>query len=183
MRGSKEDPTGGPANPTSVRPHHNHALQQSAPQFCNLNMIHDIQQLYEGGMTTPADAPNLPTSRLNDLPTAEEVQFSKSAIQQLDTSIQHLQYEISRLQSQVQCLQHRRAEFAWYIAPIRRVPAEILRQIILFCLDDGYGVTEMSHTCSQIRQLIIRMPSLWSKIHLSPGYRPNRYTTQVNPLL
>jgi hypothetical protein len=103
------------------------------------------------------------------LPTKEEVLLGKSVIKELDRDIDLLQFEISRLQNLLESLQGRRANYASYISPLRRLPTEILREIISICIDQGIDILTIAGLNARFRYAALGMATLWSKISLRPG--------------
>lgn len=67
---------------------------------------------------------------------------------------------------QLQNLQQKRANHASYIAPLRRVPMEILREIVKLCWEDGMDMTVLLNACSRIRQAVMGLSAVWTKICL-----------------
>ncbi|KAJ7590199.1 hypothetical protein C8J56DRAFT_1163821 [Mycena floridula] len=89
---------------------------------------------------------------------------------------------IARLLAELKCLEREHSalnrpifQFAAELSPIRRVPAEILTEIFLYCvdLDDGYNVLDieavpwsLSHACQAWRSVAISTPELWTSMRI-----------------
>ncbi|CAG8758929.1 14650_t:CDS:2, partial [Acaulospora colombiana] len=86
---------------------------------------------------TLANFPELPIPHPSRLPNVEETRTSKSIIKQLDEEIRVIQAKVTSLKTQLHSLRQKRANHASYIAPLRRVPIEILREIVKICWDSG----------------------------------------------
>jgi hypothetical protein len=116
-----------------------------------------------------ADLANLPCPHPREqFPTKEEVLLGKSVIKELDRDIDLLQVEISRLQNQLESLQGRRANYASYMSPLRRLPTEILREIVSICVDQGIDILTIAGLNARFRDVALGMATLWSKISLRP---------------
>jgi hypothetical protein len=98
------------------------------------------------------DWANLPYPHPRQLPTEDEIRHTKLVMEQLDRSIEDLQ--------------RKKANYASYVAPFRRLPTEILREIINICIDDGVDITVMAGICSRIRDVALGMTGIWSDIKL-----------------
>ncbi|CAG8742520.1 5924_t:CDS:2, partial [Acaulospora colombiana] len=86
----------------------------------------------------------------------------------LDLEIIDIENEISTLQNRLRLLQRRRANHASYISSLRRLPPEILVEIVYMCLYGGVNITTLTQICGNIRDAITGMSSLWSHIKLVP---------------
>jgi hypothetical protein len=58
-----------------------------------------------------------------------------------------------------------------YISPLRRLPREIINNLVHICLDEGVELTVMTQICGTIRDIVHGMPDIWSRIILGFGYR------------
>jgi hypothetical protein len=112
------------------------------------------------------DLINLSLPHLRQLPNREDIQHSKSIIDQLDRTIEDLEQNIKQLQTQIQEAQQKRAKYVSYISPLRRLPTEILSEIINICVGDGVDVTIMASICSRLREVILGMAGIWNNISL-----------------
>jgi hypothetical protein len=102
-------------------------------------------------------------------PTKEEVLRLKPLIERLNKDTYLLQVEVNRLQTQLESLQRKRANYASYISPLRRLPTEILREIISTCIDQGIDILTIAGLNARFRDAALGMATLWSKISLRPG--------------
>jgi hypothetical protein len=63
-----------------------------------------------------------------------------------------------------------------FIAPIRRLPFEILGELFLAYIDIGGSPWELTRICKSWRVSAINTPRLWSRIHVALQPLRNRYT-------
>ncbi|KIM77164.1 hypothetical protein PILCRDRAFT_77007, partial [Piloderma croceum F 1598] len=114
-------------------------------------------------------------------------QYSKT-IADIETDILKLDDEMSRLQmvmgqlaAERQSLERSLEEHRSIVAPIRRIPPDVLSEIFTFCADNSgsnynskcFDVTQapmqLSFVCNKWRRLAISMSQLWSSISLKGG--------------
>ncbi|KAG6805655.1 hypothetical protein H0H92_014555, partial [Tricholoma furcatifolium] len=71
---------------------------------------------------------------------------------------------IDELQTRRDTLEKTISHTVAYLSPIRWLPQEILRTIFMACFE-GYPCIAwvLAAVCSQWRELVLRMPRLWSK--------------------
>jgi hypothetical protein len=112
------------------------------------------------------DLANLPLPHPRQLPSGDDIRRSKSIIEQLDRNIEDLEQDIRQLQTRLQEVQHKRTNYASYISPLRRLPAEILSDIILKCLQNDMDITVMASISSRLREVALGMAGIWSNISL-----------------
>jgi hypothetical protein len=110
------------------------------------------------------ESSELPFPHPRQRASADEIRYSKNAIAKLDKDIEDLE-------AKLQDLRRKRANYESYIAPIRRMPAEILSEIIHFCLQNGIRLSVMTQICGYFRDVILGMTSIWSNILLVPRNR------------
>ncbi|RDB27466.1 hypothetical protein Hypma_004095 [Hypsizygus marmoreus] len=131
----------------------------------------------------------------NDEPPDLEVAEIRKIIAQRQSNLSKLEMRIAELQEMLQPLtaQHRREEnilahFCAVVAPVRRLPRDILIEIFLYTRNwrraEGFlGEREfmstpvgplptpsplvITHVCSQWRRVALSMPVLWATIHSS----------------
>jgi hypothetical protein len=94
---------------------------------------------------------------------AEEIRYSKRVIAQLETSIEDLEEKL-------QTLRRKKANYESYISPIRRMPVEILREIVHCCLQKGVRLNTLIQVCGYMRDAILGMTSIWSSILLHSSF-------------
>jgi hypothetical protein len=118
-----------------------------------------------------------PFPRLGNYPTQAEVLFHKNAIKSLEQDISNIEDEISKLHARLRCLQQKKANHASYISPLRRLPPEILSEIIYICLYNEVKLTTLTQICGAFRDVVVGMSNLWNEILLftTPRLRPNRF--------
>jgi hypothetical protein len=131
-------------------------------------------------MTNVANFEELPFPHPSRLPSVEDIRFHKATIKQLDGEIDVIRGKIDVLQAQLQILQQKRVNHASYIAPIRRLPNETLRDIVEICWEDGMDMAVLLQTCTRIRQVIIGLSKAWSKILISSVKMGREHTVKVN---
>lgn len=85
-------------------------------------------------------------------------QALQQTIAQAQAAIDDLRKERSTLED---CVAHTR----FYLAPVRTLPPEILRDIFLLCFEDDYTVAWVLAAVSKAwRFLALTMPQIWSKV-------------------
>jgi hypothetical protein len=123
------------------------------------------------------DLANLPFSHPRQLPSGDDIPQIKAIIEQLDRSIENLEQNIRQLQTRIEELQQTRANCVSYISPFRRLPTEILIEIISICIEDGADILTIARVCSRLQEVVSGMTGIWSNITLRPihsGYYPFR---------
>jgi hypothetical protein len=117
-------------------------------------------------MNTMFDLKNLPFPHPKQLPSRDDIRQAKTMIHQLDQDIQVLNQELSQLQRRLRGLEQKRTNYASYISPLRRLPTEILSEIISLCIQEGVDITVMAGICTRLREVALGMSGLWSTIQL-----------------
>jgi hypothetical protein len=112
------------------------------------------------------DVANLPFPHPRQLPTGDEIRHSKSIIEDLDRNIEDLEQDIRRLQTRLHEVQRKRANYASYISPLRRLPTEILGEIVSFCIHNSVDITVVASICGRLREVALGMSRIWSNISL-----------------
>jgi hypothetical protein len=126
--------------------------------------IYELNQLWSViKMTSSSDIP-FPHPRR--LPNEAEVQQCKAIITEMDKDINVLELQMEKLNERLQDLKRKRANHVSYLAPFRRLPAEILCKIGVLCLHNEDSITTITSIHSSIRDAMIGMPSLWRYIRL-----------------
>jgi hypothetical protein len=141
-----------------------------------------------GACSYPSLPPNtLDSNNAMDLTGHARLRYSKT-IADIETDISKLDDEMSRLQmvmdqlaAERQSLEKSLEEHRSIVAPIRRIPLEVLSEIFMFCADNSgsnsnskcFDVTQapiqLSFVCNKWRRLAISMSHLWSSISLKGG--------------
>jgi hypothetical protein len=122
-------------------------------------------------MSAITDWPNIPSRQP---PTEDDIRHSKSIIERLDR-------DIRQLQTQLQEVQQKRANHPSYISPLRRLPTEILNEILKICLEDGENVLKIAGICSRLRDVVLGMTGIWSNITLYQAHPDYTYGQQYWP--
>lgn len=121
--------------------------------------------------------------------SAHQTDMVHETISIAQSRISHIDSEITRLMDSVGELQHKRAALLTYtknhialVAPIRRLPSEILSEIFLHCMDPkGFGPEYdfreqpcldkmpllLGEICSRWRSIALSTPRLWASLSLS----------------
>ena len=140
-----------------------------------------------GAHSYPSLPPNsLDSNNAIDLSGQMRSQYSKT-IASIETDISKLDDEMSRLQmvmdqlaAEHQSLEKSLEQHRAVMAPIRRIPLEVLSGIFIFCADSSssdsgsnFYVTQapmqLTFVCNKWRRLAISMSQLWSSISLHGG--------------
>jgi CII-binding regulator of phage lambda lysogenization HflD len=129
-------------------------------------------------MSAMVDLINLSLPHPRQLPSREDIRHSKSIIDQLDQTIENLEQNIKQLQMQLQEAQRKRANYVSYISPLRRLPTEILSEIIDICIKGGVSVIKMASICTRMREVILGMAGIWRNISLRP--KPSGMTYKIH---
>jgi hypothetical protein len=116
------------------------------------------------------DIMNLPFPHPRPLPSGDDIRRSKSIIEQLDRNIEDLEQDIRQLQTRLQEVQQKRTNYASYISSLRRLPVEILTEIISMCLQNDVEITVVAGICSRLREVVLGMTGIWSDISIRANY-------------
>ncbi|KAF8650054.1 hypothetical protein AX16_005444 [Volvariella volvacea WC 439] len=127
----------------------------------------------------------LPTSTLietNRIPNDEEIkQIQVQVIEPCVIRLKELEADIASLKAQLHDLERERNVLSYHIdhhcaliAPIRRLPHDILREIFIQCLPtDDFALMKTSEAplllgrvCSAWRQVALVTPRLWQSMHI-----------------
>jgi hypothetical protein len=101
-------------------------------------------------------------------PSRDEVASGKIEIENLERTIQGLEANIEGLQSELEEARRMKHNYESYIAPLRRLPVEIIMEIVHFCRRNGTNMRYMSQACGYLRDVVVGMPSVWRNIALLP---------------
>jgi predicted RNase H-like nuclease (RuvC/YqgF family) len=113
---------------------------------------------------TDLTTPQFPHPR--ELPTGDDVRQAKSVIEQIDRNIEDLEQKIRRLRKRKRDLQQKRANYVSYISPLRRLPTEILSEIISISFKNDVDITVMAGICSRLREVVLGTPGFWTDVFL-----------------
>jgi hypothetical protein len=108
----------------------------------------------------------------------------ETGISKLDDEMYRLQMVMVQLAGERQSLERSLEEYRSMVAPIRRIPLDVLSEIFFFCADSSssgsnsnskcFDVTQaplqLSFVCNKWRRLAISMSQLWSSISLQGGH-------------
>ncbi|KAF9462347.1 hypothetical protein BDZ94DRAFT_1261656 [Collybia nuda] len=124
----------------------------------------------------------------NYVPSKNELNETCELLMESDNQLSQLNAEITRLQSKIDKLISKRDQLHTdivrhrnLIAPLRRVPDELLQEIFFHCLPVDHNPVMSCHeaplllgrVCSHWRSTILSAPRLWSSIHIVvPNYIP-----------
>jgi hypothetical protein len=154
-------------------------------------MFPDISAEFERGIDTggrPWLPPNMLPLTLPDPPSQDSLLCAQTHLQQtlqetldlaaqisdkeraLAQQIHDTQAAIARLADQKKALDQEAARTRAYLSPVRRLPAELLREIFLWNFEEHAACAWVfSAVSSSWRRLAIRTPRLWSKVSRSPS--------------
>ncbi|KAH9854999.1 hypothetical protein C2E23DRAFT_867092 [Lenzites betulinus] len=94
----------------------------------------------------------------------EQILDARDALARL---VDERQAAIRELERELAAAEDRLAHTRAYVAPIRRLPHELLRQIFTFSFGDcAWTAWVLAAVCSLWRKVALAMPTLWSKIRL-----------------
>jgi hypothetical protein len=125
---------------------------------------------------------SLPLPEPSQLSTVKETLSGKTTLDKLDQEIEALKSEVSKLQARIHDLQQQRTSYAYQYSPLRRVPAEILSEIIQLSLHDGEDIIKISGICCRLREVALGMTTVWSKVTLQTTKWSKQYRESRNPI-
>jgi hypothetical protein len=118
-----------------------------------------------------ANIPSLSILAARLLPTADEVHYGEQVIGAIDQ-------EIIKLELQIQDLRRKKGVYASWMSPFRRLPTEILREILGMALKEGEKPTTITRICSRLRYIAFGISQFWNEIRLrEPLFVPKSRTT------
>jgi hypothetical protein len=126
---------------------------------------------------------NLPSPHPRECPSLSDIQLSRAIIKNLERKIQLLQKKGNKRYIRIQDLYVKRANYLSYIAPFRRLPVEILSEIVYFSLSNSVELLTLTQICGRLRDVIINMALLWSHIHLSSTHLYHNSTPKPQDIL
>jgi hypothetical protein len=108
---------------------------------------------------------------------AFEIHENRDKIRELDA-------EIANLKEQLEKLRRDRNVRASFISSFRRLPAEILCEIVLHAINKGQSPIRLSEVSASMRDAIIGMKQLWTTIYLC-ARRPyaRSLVSQLTPIM
>ncbi|KAF9462302.1 hypothetical protein BDZ94DRAFT_1261564 [Collybia nuda] len=103
-------------------------------------------------------------------------------LNQFDTEINHLHRVLNELTSKRNQLHAQIISHKNLIAPLRRIPQELLQEIFIHCLPTDHNAAMSCHepplllgrVCSRWRSVALSTPRLWSGIHIVIGSIPSQ---------
>jgi hypothetical protein len=149
---------------------------------CGHTVVNDIEL-----PTTPV--PDLLSG--NYIPTESQTQMICDTISSAQADISQLDGEITRLQAVLDGLAHKRDALRKYtnlhmalVAPIRRLPPEVLSEIFMQCMENNYVYRRLNtapllvgSVSSRWRTIALSTPRLWASFSLT--IRPKYLKTDV----
>jgi hypothetical protein len=122
---------------------------------------------------------SVPFPHPRNCPRGAEVLLHKDIIKILEQDIINIENEITglkqdvadtrevtRLQTRLQDLRQRKTNHASYISPLRRLPPEILGEIVYMGLYNGVKLSTLTQICGTLREVVLGMSALWNRITL-----------------
>lgn len=144
------------------------------------------------------DLSNVPFTSLNDIiPSDAETQKIKASLNNAVLELQQLESNISRTQRRLESLCARRdalfsctERYRIAIAPYKRLPPEVLRQIFFSCLPDTVHLPPrpddspllLTRICSSWRTLALDTQELWTDFEVALSARARRNNHAVGAL-
>ena len=115
------------------------------------------------------------------LPSPEEITEGRAIIRDADLKIAAFSSQIDgleRLRSNLKTIRDNQASF---LAPFRRLPPELLKEIALYHIDtqEFRGVGALDQVCSSLRAVVLRMKWIWERIHIIHEDRSHYYPVSL----
>ncbi|KIM26585.1 hypothetical protein M408DRAFT_25294 [Serendipita vermifera MAFF 305830] len=133
--------------------------------MCGFSMPYYAFWKHLGGMPSFASAMWSPTDP-NCIPSPQDIIMGKEAISKLEITLKTAEDALERVQ--VDALTREIETLRAWLAPIRRLPVEILSDIFLFSRDlDHFSPLTISHVNRMWRQVILSTLHAWSTIHVN----------------
>ncbi|KZV83159.1 hypothetical protein EXIGLDRAFT_626069, partial [Exidia glandulosa HHB12029] len=102
------------------------------------------------------------------LPTAKELASTRARIAAQRVEIEGLEAQAARLREKANAVRHEMAANEAYIAPIRRLPFDVLAQIFVLCATalgaSPQVLRTLSSVCRKWRDVTLATPRAWSKV-------------------
>ncbi|RXW18831.1 hypothetical protein EST38_g7032 [Candolleomyces aberdarensis] len=132
----------------------------------------------------------------NYAPTAAELGEIRCLLDKPIPDLAGLDEDIRRVTLELSVLNAKRDAYKLYmanhnalLAPIRRIPVDILYAIFLLCLPTKHNATMspaqapllLTHVCKQWRELALNMPLLWASIHVPIPSCPGKASCLPGP--
>ncbi|KAL1687320.1 hypothetical protein GGG16DRAFT_36546, partial [Schizophyllum commune] len=109
---------------------------------------------------------NIELFREGVIPDAAQSLHARAAAQDLETELDSVDAAIRRLHDLRETLEVRLQSTRAYLAPVRRLPLELLSDIFIYSVaDEGdptmVALMTLSHVCSSWRTAVWSTPELW----------------------
>lgn len=157
------------------------------------NVLRSLNTHLDTGVPTPhrhlspsssiSPGREMPSLTFTDPPTPDTLHHAQLHLQStlearlaLETKIRDAESALAQLVNEAQCaitkmsnerktLEAETARTKAYLSPVRRLPAEMLREIFMWNFEEHAACAwVLSAVCSSWRRLAIRTPRLWSKV-------------------
>jgi hypothetical protein len=128
-----------------------------------------------------ASTDTLPFPHPRSCPAQADILLHQNAIRSLEEDMIKIENEISKLQARLRHLRQQKANHASYISPFRRLPQEILHQIVYICLYDGVKLATLTQICGILRDVVVGMSALWNDILLLPIHPKPKHDRSSKP--
>jgi hypothetical protein len=113
------------------------------------------------------------TPNIRLLPTPSEIKLTKKSIDILEVQLQNAQAALQLAQQAVTALQRQIDEKKTWIAPIRRIPHDVISMIFLeLCQTNWSAPMILSSVCRSWRESILVSPRAWSYFQLRDSQSP-----------
>jgi len=139
--------------------------------------ICEVEQSFEG---------ELKVAREKHAKLRKEMEDSKQAIWDLEESVwskadsigKEYMEKIASMESEVVKLLTEKERLRSSVAPIKRLPAELLREIFLSHIELGHSPLNLSRVCHLWREISLACPDLWSRLSIYAGDH-NAYNSAI----
>jgi hypothetical protein len=105
-------------------------------------------------------------------PDPADIKEGRHKIEELDQQIVQVADQIERLTQIRLALERERLNCQSFIAPLHRMPTEILCEIALHAVHQGTSQLLLNQICSLMRDAVNGFKALWNHIHITRDCAP-----------
>jgi hypothetical protein len=129
-------------------------------------------ELHHGTMVWfPEDENSIPTHLERTLAT-EAIDTLHKEMEQTLATADRLEQELKQTRAKAEHIQHEMFKRVVWLAPIRRIPADILSLLFIqACQDDWMAPLVLGAVCHRWRNILIDTPRAWASIQITPSCR------------
>ncbi|KAJ2919940.1 hypothetical protein MD484_g416, partial [Candolleomyces efflorescens] len=146
-----------------------------------LDVLASWSGVMSGKTYRPPSLPSMDPHSTYYPPTDDEVEYYRSLLKEPVSEARSIREEIERQTRLLAGLREKQKAFSDFIArhsaflaPIRRLPPEVLQTIFIFCLPTDHNPSLapreapflLSHICRRWRDVAFRTPRLWARLHI-----------------